>query len=156
MKQELKMLIDFHEKFQLSINKEPIKSLWNLHVNDINLRDNLILEEAKEFHEADKLDLKLDALCDLLYVAFGAAVTYGFTEILPLAFAEVHRSNMSKLWTEDEWSAVDLDFRNEHTYLDVQIKTELKCFLVKRKSDGKVVKSPSYSPADFKQFLTTK
>ena len=36
----------------------------------------------------------LDALCDLLYVIIGAAVTWGLP--LPQAFDEVHRANMQK------------------------------------------------------------
>lgn len=62
-----------------------------------HLRAHLVLEEAAEMVQAiadgDRLAL-LDALADLAYVVAGTAVAYG----LPLAeaFAEVHRSNMTK------------------------------------------------------------
>lgn len=62
------------------------------------LRAELIREEAEEFAQAisEGHHIKaLDALCDLLYVTYGAACAYG-VDIEPL-FAEVHRSNMSKL-----------------------------------------------------------
>lgn len=62
------------------------------------LRCALIEEEAAEFREAleaDDLVEVADAIGDLLYVVYGAALTFG----IPVAdvFAEVHRSNMTKL-----------------------------------------------------------
>ncbi len=61
------------------------------------LRVSLIQEEAREFAEAveagDMIEM-IDALCDLLYVTYGAAVTLGVD--LEPHFAEVHRSNMAK------------------------------------------------------------
>ena len=64
----------------------------------INLRINLIKEELSEFQEALK-DKNLvdvaDALTDLLYVTYGAGHAFGID--LDKCFAEVQRSNMSKL-----------------------------------------------------------
>lgn len=37
----------------------------------------------------------VDGICDLLYVTFGTAVTFGLRNIEPF-FAEVHRANMAK------------------------------------------------------------
>lgn len=62
-----------------------------------NLRVDLIMEEADEFAEAcanhDMVGM-IDALCDLLYVTYGAAVAMG-VDLEPY-YDEVHRSNMSK------------------------------------------------------------
>lgn len=60
-------------------------------------------------------------------------------------FREVHRSNMSKAWK-------DLDEVAAHAVPD---ECELLAnpdgtYIVRRKSDGKVIKSPTYSPADVK------
>lgn len=64
------------------------------------LRMQLIVEESAELMEAllngDKKEA-LDALVDLRYVVEGTALTLGYKEILGDAFAEVHKSNMSKL-----------------------------------------------------------
>lgn len=61
------------------------------------LRVRLIEEEADEFAEAvrdsDMVGM-IDALCDLLYVTYGAAVCLG-VDLEPF-FDEVHRSNMAK------------------------------------------------------------
>ena len=91
------------------------------------LRKDLIEEELDEFSYA--LDNKnmveiADALTDLLYVVYGAGHAFGID--LDDCFAEVDRSNMSKLGP---------DFR--------PIKRE----------DGKVMKPATYSPPDLKTVL---
>lgn len=62
------------------------------------LRVRLIQEEAEEFAEAvrdgDVVEM-VDALCDLLYVTYGAAVSLG-VDLQPF-FEEVHASNMAKV-----------------------------------------------------------
>ncbi len=65
------------------------------------LRIALIREELEEFAEAARggdLVGVADALGDLLYVVFGAAVEYG-TDMWPV-FTEIHRSNMDKLHSD--------------------------------------------------------
>ncbi len=64
----------------------------------IKLRYDLIQEELNEFVYANKTrNLKevADALTDILYVTYGAGHAYGID--LNKCFAEVQRSNMSKL-----------------------------------------------------------
>lgn len=63
-------------------------------------------------------------------------------------FLEVHRSNMTKVWSADEVETVD---RNEHDVF--QIRGMFMKFVVKRKSDGKIIKPASYSPANLLQFV---
>jgi predicted HAD superfamily Cof-like phosphohydrolase len=62
------------------------------------LRISLIEEEAAEFAAAvrgNDVPEIVDALCDLLYVTYGAAVALG-VDLDPF-FREVHRSNMAKV-----------------------------------------------------------
>jgi predicted HAD superfamily Cof-like phosphohydrolase len=62
------------------------------------LRKNLIEEEAGEVLsaiESGRLDRAIHELCDLLYVAFGAAVTWGIDIEEP--FRLVHEANMTKV-----------------------------------------------------------
>ena len=117
-----------------------------------NLRDNLFSEEHTELKDAKDKVAYLDAVCDKLYVTFGDAVAAGIdAHTLLAAFAEVHRSNMSKLWT---WSEVVSDGRYLRGELNVRLvatATLPKQWLVQR-LDGKVLKSPSYSPAQLEQF----
>ncbi len=63
-----------------------------------DLRLKLIMEEAHELEDAlaaQNLVAVADALGDLAYVTFGAALTFGID--LDEVIAEIHRSNMTKL-----------------------------------------------------------
>lgn len=126
------------------------------------LRFQLCTEESKELGDARNLAEYLDAVCDLLYVTLGSAAAAGFkSETLAEAFWEVHRSNMSKLWTHEEvqqvrmgenitslgaMTATEFDNRYDVTRAVVEHGTD-RCLIVKRK-DGKVIKAPGYTPAD--------
>ena len=93
-----------------------------------NLRASLIIEEAREFCDAvqsENWPEVIDAICDLLYVTYGAAVALGI-DVEPF-FAEVHSSNMSKLDP----------VTHRPTY----------------REDGKVMKPSTYTPAEIKQLM---
>lgn len=87
------------------------------------LRVRLIGEEFSEYREAafrgDLVEIA-DALADLAYVVVGTAVAHGLVRFDEI-FAEVHRSNMSKLGADG--------------------KPVLR-------EDGKVLKGPGFSPPD--------
>lgn len=89
----------------------------------------LLREELLELEEAvvkdDKVEI-LDALCDLQYVLDGTFIHFGFAKVKDAAFAEVHRSNMSKL--------------------DENGKPILR-------DDGKILKSRNYTPPNLLQFV---
>lgn len=91
----LAQVLDFHDAFDL-----PREPLPTTRVGDTlaQLRVRLLREEVEEFADAtEKRDLVAiaDALADVVYVAYGSAVTYGID--LDAVVREVHRSNMSKL-----------------------------------------------------------
>lgn len=82
---------EFHEKFgvDVAVNFQAIR--------DGEFRSRLLLEECLETTDAIKagdLTEAIDGLCDLIYVAYGAALTFG-VDLEPY-FDEVHRSNMEK------------------------------------------------------------
>lgn len=60
-----------------------------------NLRYALIEEELEEYAEAGNIYSIADAIGDLLYVVYGAAICHGL-DMEPI-FEEIHRSNMQKL-----------------------------------------------------------
>lgn len=104
-----------------------------------NLRYRLIDEEAQELSEATNAKEYLDAVGDLLYVVYGAALAAGFSpHQVDAAFVEIHRSNMSKCWSDDEIDCIPADSRSHRVGENRHIV---------RRNDGKIVKSPSYSPA---------
>lgn len=91
------------------------------------MRLKLIREELKELRDAmnDKDIVEIaDALTDILYVTYGAGHTYGID--LDACFAEVHRSNMTKLGPD-----------GKPIY----------------REDGKILKGPNYSEPDLKKVL---
>lgn len=110
----------------------------------ITFRYDLIKEEADELLFSENLVEYLDAICDLLYVVYGAANAAGLNAVLvDAAFVEVHRSNMSKLWTTEEKNAYKDD--------DLEWTPRFDRWIAKR--EGKVIKGPSYSPADLRRFV---
>jgi len=94
------MVKEFHEKFGLAVGHGPIPFLHEDLDNEelYTLRDRLHKEEWKELQDAwedENLVEYADALCDLIYVLCGTAVSFGID--LDKCFREVHLSNMSKL-----------------------------------------------------------
>lgn len=117
------------------------------------LRINLILEELDEFVRASQsqdLVEVADALGDLLYVIYGAGCAYGID--LEPVFKEIHRSNMSKLWTEEEVKSNQERFVTGELVAN-QLNKDNQLYVVKR-TDGKIIKSPSYSPANLLPYVS--
>ena len=109
----------FHAAFDLPRRAMPCVDVGE---DLAQLRIALLEEEVCEFAAATRAgDLVgiADALADIVYVAYGAALTYGID--LDLVLAEVHRANMSKL-----------DSRGRPA----------------KRPDGKVIKSDRYQPPD--------
>lgn len=117
---------EFHEAFGLSVKDGP--DIGDERTN--RLRINLLAEELEELKEAllgGDLVETLDALTDLQYVLDGAYLSFGLHGVKQAAFAEVHRSNMSKLGADGK--------------------------PVRRESDGKILKGPDFTPPDLAQFV---
>ena len=125
----LEQVREFHETYGLPVESAP--NISDQKTND--LRINLIAEELEELQEALKnndIVETLDALIDLQYVLDGAFLSFGLHDVKEIAFAEVHRSNMSKLGEAGK--------------------------PIRRESDGKVMKGPNYFVPDMSQFRKSK
>ncbi|MBP7722046.1 MAG: nucleoside triphosphate pyrophosphohydrolase family protein [Alphaproteobacteria bacterium] len=125
----LEQVREFHETYGLPVESAP--NISDQKTND--LRINLIAEELEELQEALKnndIVETLDALIDLQYVLDGAFLSFGLHDVKEIAFAEVHRSNMSKLGEDGK--------------------------PIRRESDGKVMKGPNYFVPDMSQFIKSK
>lgn len=90
----MRMVIEFHHKYGLPARAMPevVEDEWQR-----DLRLTLQVEETEELVEAlqaDDLVRTADALADIVYVAYGTALTYGLD--LDDALREVHRSNLTK------------------------------------------------------------
>lgn len=120
------MLEEFHRVFGAHMETAPTADLTD---ETIALRVSLIQEELDEYRaaaEARDLVAVADALSDLAYVVLGAYVTHGLQELAEALFAEVHRSNMSKL--DEDGSVI-------------------------YREDGKVLKSHLWEPPDLARIL---
>lgn len=118
MSRAFSALYQWHQQFGVPFYFQPFVPPTSRR----ELRVKLINEEAKEFSDAsDAGDVveAADALADLLYVTYGSAVEWGIP--IDHVFEEVHRSNMTKVWPDGT---------------------------VHYREDGKVLKPPSYSPAN--------
>lgn len=94
---QLNMLREFHHTFRAHAEDEPTTDLTK---ETVALRVSLIQEELDEYRnaaEAGDLVEVADALSDLMYVVLGTYVAHGLHLHAEPLFAEVHRSNMSKL-----------------------------------------------------------
>lgn len=114
----------FHDAFGLPVAAQPT---LDVATEVFQLRRRLIQEEVGELHTAldgDDLVAVADALGDLVYVAYGMALTLGID--LDAVIAEIHRSNLTKA---DANSAPVV------------------------RSDGKVLKGGRYSPPDIASVL---
>lgn len=96
MKNEIEMVAEFHLAFGHPVLSEPEMPSEGRR----NLRVWLLEEEFNEHRSAmqnGNFVESVDGLVDCLYILFGTAHEMGIAPLLPALFAEVHRSNMSKL-----------------------------------------------------------
>lgn len=105
-----------------------------LSIGDIVIKDDIITYSVSD--EVDIIGIG-DALSDIDYVNAGAANVYGLD--LEKIHNEVHPSNMSKLWSDEDLKLLP---KNGVSVKKVDFHGNVR-YVVKR-SDGKVLKSPSY------------
>lgn len=149
MSEAAEALAQFHEFFGFD---DPATSP--------RLRLHLINEEyeelAEELRAAWTLGLTYDKrkvykeAADLLYVLYGLDVHLG--GYLDRVFEEVHKSNMTKLWTCERCNGSGCD---TIPYPDADKKSCQCCReckgegkVIKLREDGKILKPPTYQPPD--------
>lgn len=138
---QVKQVREFMRAFQ----QEAPDEMRMLCVDIISQRDEMFNEEWIELIESRNTVEQLDAITDMTYVLLGYYVAAGITpETAEAAFNEVHRSNMTKFWSASEIESIPPGCR--------ATLTAGGRYIVKNQ-DGKVIKSPSYSPANLAQFV---
>jgi NTP pyrophosphatase (non-canonical NTP hydrolase) len=146
-----KQVQEFMEAFQQdcsSVQRMPSQATFDLGMK-------LITEERNELQGAETLTDRKDAIGDLLYVVYWMANAHGLD--MEAITDEIHRSNMSKMWTDEEIAQLipkTISTRGICARLNASVKVihslaigNPRRHVVVRVSDGKVIKSPSYSPA---------
>jgi len=116
----------FHKSFRVPVRYEPF---GDLNEQEYLLRFNLMKEENEEYLEAarkgDLVEIA-DAIGDMLYILCGTINAHGLQDRMGEIFAEIQRSNMSKL-----------DENGEPIF----------------REDGKVMKSDRYFRPNIAQYL---
>ena len=141
---------EFNESFGVTVHNNPQKNIVVEDPELTKLRLDLILEEVSELKEAVKTNdftEIVDALSDILYVVYGAGVSFGVN--LDKSFDIVHKSNMSKLcktekeaeetveWYKDKFSKKELPYDSP----SIRKSNDDKYWVVYNKSTGKILKS---------------
>jgi hypothetical protein len=121
MRTTMEMVKEFHQKFVIETGRD----LHNLKLMRLTLLNEELNELEVAVRDNDKVAI-LDALTDLQYVLDGTYIIFGLADVKDRAFAEVHRSNMSKLGADG--------------------KAVLR-------EDGKVLKPPGWSPPSLERFV---
>ena len=135
MQESINKVAEFQKSFGQFIGQEPMIVSYALS----GLRFKLMEEENEEYLDAvSKNDLVeiADALGDQLYILCGTILTHGMQHIITDVFAEIHRSNMSKLDGNGN-----------------PIINGINGVLDPSREIGKVLKSSNYSEPNLKQFL---
>lgn len=126
MKEKIEAVKAFHKAFGLAIKEKPEV---NIGEDRTLLRFNLMKEENEEYLEAVKnndIIETADALGDMLYILCGTIIEHGMQYKIDEVFAEIQRSNMSKLGAN-----------GKPIY----------------REDGKVMKGPKYFKPNIKEVL---
>ena len=150
--QALNSVAAFHETFELPILDKPqIPS-----ADRCTLRVNLIEEELNELKEAitagDLVEVA-DALCDIQYVLSGAILEFGLADKFKALFDEVQRSNMSKTCKTLKIAEATAQKYKDNDGTESKIVERAGEYIVYRSSDGKVLKSIEYSPANLSHLV---
>lgn len=117
-------VLEFHRIYGVEIRQTPVTSIpENLHILRLGLHEEEHGELVDAFNQDNIVEVA-DALADLVYIAYGTAISLGIN--LDKVIEEVHRSNMSKLNTD-----------GRPIY----------------REDGKVLKGPNYTPPEIRKVL---
>lgn len=87
-------VMEFHRRFGVPHEDSPNR----LPEKRRQFRATLLLEEIREFQEAETLEDQADAMIDTIYLALGTLVEMGVRP--EKLFDIVHEANMGKLWED--------------------------------------------------------
>lgn len=99
MTKQLALVKEFHKKFHALISDKP--SLIPTDRSDLRYR--LMRDEVEEYLEGVKrgdLENIAHELGDILYAVYGTIIEHGLQDKMEDIFDEIHRSNMSKDYSE--------------------------------------------------------
>ena len=145
-------VLEFMSTFGQSVNSNPKTDITRTDKTTIGLRLALIKEEVKELEEAIKNDdftEIIDALCDILYVTYGAGGSIGVD--LDHEFDVVHDSNMSKACVSESEADQTIQYYKNNPQLGYDSPSKRKKgdkWIIFNSNTGKVLKNINYTAAN--------
>ncbi len=151
MKSSVEQVAQFHLTFNHPIAEKPIIP----DMDTVMFRINFIREELNELEAAakagDLIELA-DGLGDIQYVLDGFYLNAGLHQVKEKISTEIHRSNMSKACKTPEQVTATLEEMSKQN-VAVTMERFGPYVVVKRESDGKVIKAVGYSKPDLKPII---
>ena len=143
---------EFMQAFGQECPERPVIPSSKIRELRLQLHEEECVNEYCLAIDANDLVKVFDSVLDGLVVVLGTAIAFGITEeMVAKGFAEVHRSNMSKFWTTAELEA---HYKaNGKGGLDFTMTGCSPGRFICKDATGKVIKSPSYSPANLGPIL---
>jgi phosphoribosyl-ATP pyrophosphohydrolase len=143
MKTKLELVKQWRKAFSLPCSDTP----KILSQDQLDLHAKLIGDESLECMDATSVVKIRDFIADMQYYILCLAAEAGISEEqMEKDFAEVHRSNMTKMWTSVEVRRESPPCWNSIGWTSKKVNDTERCYIV-RDSYGKIVKSPSYEKA---------
>ena len=150
MAKEIEQVLEFHKVFE-----HPIGDIAKaLSIKRGLQRHSYMKEELQEFHdavEAEDVVEQVDACLDIIYFALGTLVELGVTDKYEILFAEVQRSNMSKVCLSED-SAIDTAVNYE---LPANVNSMGKYWKVSDANTNKIVKPETYFKPNLKEIINS-
>jgi len=120
---------------------------------------DFILEELEEYKEAciegDIVGVA-DALGDIMYVLCNGIMLHGMKDKIQEVYAEIQRSNMSKMCLTEEDASKTVAERMAKLQVNCHYEKVNNHWVVYRSDDMKVMKSITYTPPNLSQFFEEK
>ena len=152
-KSNFEKVLEFNKSFGVFTKDTPQYHLYDTDPDIVKYRKSLITEEVQEFEDSIKyknFSESIDALCDILYVVYGAFTAFGVDA--DKAFEIVQQSNMSKLCKDEEEAQKTVEFYQKDSRYDspsYRLSDDGKNYVVFNESTKKILKSINYKPVDF-------
>jgi predicted HAD superfamily Cof-like phosphohydrolase len=142
---------EFHEVFGHPVSNVP----YCLPLERTIARTGYMLEELNEYSVAasskDIVEIA-DALIDLQYFLDGTLIEHGLWVIKDELFAEVHRSNMTKVCKDENHAAETIEAYQSDD-ITCYVKKVNQYWVVYRKDNNKVLKAIGWEEPDLKSII---
>lgn len=144
MVSNFKKVLEFNETFGVTVHSSPQSDIFETDPKLVELRVNLIKEEVQELKDAvSEKDMveTIDALADILYVAYGMGCSFGID--LDNSISELYKKHMKKLNTSYTFEDVATNYQRTmemNKAIGVPVQTTVQNDIFDTDKSTKIVK----------------